>query len=328
VTASATDNVGVTRVEFLLDGALQSTDAASPYSWSWNSTATSNGSHTLQSRAFDAAGNNATSPAISITVSNAAPDTIAPTTSITSPAAGATVSGTTEVTATATDNIAVARVEFYLDGAMQTTDTAAPYSWSWNTAGVANGTHTVSSKAFDAAGNSGTSAGVIVTVSNATGVSIANYRLVQGNAALTWYVPAGTTIASRGYVIVARDATRAAFEAFWGVTLPANVEFINAAGAMPQINGSENYSLYNAAARKIDGTTISMASGGGESIQRKNGCGAASKSTSWSRVASASATPGSGAPAPCGKGIYISEFSDALGTGNYVYEFVELFNDK
>lgn len=30
----------------------------------------------------------------------------------------------------------------------------------------------------------------------------------------------------------------------------------------------------------------------------------------------------------CGKGIYIGEFSDANGTGNFVYEFLELQNDK
>ena len=40
-------------------------------------------------------------------------------------------------------------------------------------------------------------------------------------------------------------------------------------------------------------------------------------------------TPGSGATGTgCGKGPVINEFSDALGTNNYVYEFVEIYNDK
>jgi hypothetical protein len=32
--------------------------------------------------------------------------------------------------------------------------------------------------------------------------------------------------------------------------------------------------------------------------------------------------------AGCGKGVFINEFSGALGTGNLIYEFVELFNDN
>ncbi len=96
-------------------------------------------------------------------------DTTPPTTSITAPTNGATVSGTTSVTASASDNVGVTKVEFYLDGALQTTDTATPYSWSWNTTTAANGSHTLQSKAYDAAGNVGSSSTVTVTVSNSTG---------------------------------------------------------------------------------------------------------------------------------------------------------------
>jgi hypothetical protein len=94
-------------------------------------------------------------------------DTTAPTTSITAPTAGATVSGTAvTVSASASDNVGVSKVEFYVDGALVATDTTSPYSISWNSTGVANGSHTLTSKAYDAAGNVGTSAGVSVTVSN------------------------------------------------------------------------------------------------------------------------------------------------------------------
>jgi hypothetical protein len=329
VSASASDNVGVTKVEFHLDGVLQSTDTAAPYEWSWNTTTSTNASHTLQSKAFDAAGNVGTSASVSVTVNNAAAgDTTAPTTSITAPAAGATVSGTTAVTASASDAVGVTKVEFYLNGALQSTDTASPYEWSWNTTTAANGSHTLASKAYDAAGNVGSSANVSVTVSNATGVSIAGWTLTQANASLTYTIPAGVTIPSLGYVVIARNADKAAFEAFWGRTLGTNVVFINSVDSMPQINGSETYSLSNASGTRIDGVTVAMGSSGGEALQRKNGCGAANKAASWNRVASSSGNPGSGAPAPCGKGTYISEFSDALGTGNFVYEFIELHNDK
>ncbi len=94
------------------------------------------------------------------------PDTVAPDTSITDPASGATVTGAISVTASATDNVGVTKVEFYLDGVLQSTDTSAPYAWSWDTASAANGPHTLSTRAYDAAGNVGTSAAVNVTVSN------------------------------------------------------------------------------------------------------------------------------------------------------------------
>jgi hypothetical protein len=92
-----------------------------------------------------------------------------PTTSITAPANGATVSGTVNVTATASGPSGVAKVEIYVDGSLATTLTSPPYTFAWNTATVANGTHTLMSKAYDSAGNSGTSATVSVTVSNSTG---------------------------------------------------------------------------------------------------------------------------------------------------------------
>ena len=95
-------------------------------------------------------------------------DTTPPTASITAPANGATVSGTVSVTASASDNVGVTKVEFYADGALRSTDTTAPYSWSWDTTTFANSSHTLVAKAYDAAGNVGTSSNVTVTVSNST----------------------------------------------------------------------------------------------------------------------------------------------------------------
>jgi len=96
-----------------------------------------------------------------------APDTTPPTTSITAPASGATVSGAVNITASASDNVGVTNVEFYIDGALAGSDATSPYAFSWNTAGLVNGSsHTIASKAYDAAGNVGTSATVTVTVNN------------------------------------------------------------------------------------------------------------------------------------------------------------------
>ena len=71
VTASATDNVAVVSVQFLLDGApLGAEDTTFPYSMSWNSTGVANGAHQLSARARDAATNQTTAVAVSVTVNN------------------------------------------------------------------------------------------------------------------------------------------------------------------------------------------------------------------------------------------------------------------
>jgi hypothetical protein len=101
-----------------------------------------------------------------VSVATTTPDTTPPTTSITAPANGATVSGTVSVTASASDNVGVSKVEFYLDGALKSTDTTSPYAWSWDTTTATNASHTLVSKAYDAAGNIGTSATITVTVNN------------------------------------------------------------------------------------------------------------------------------------------------------------------
>jgi beta-lactamase superfamily II metal-dependent hydrolase len=71
VTATASDNVGVTRVEFWLDGALRFTDSTSPYQWSFDTRTVANGSHVLFTQAFDAAGNRGSSANVTVTVNNA-----------------------------------------------------------------------------------------------------------------------------------------------------------------------------------------------------------------------------------------------------------------
>jgi poly(hydroxyalkanoate) depolymerase family esterase len=69
VSANASDNIGIERVEFLLDGALLGTDASAPYSVVWNSATATNGAHALAARAVDLAGNTGTSAAVNVTVS-------------------------------------------------------------------------------------------------------------------------------------------------------------------------------------------------------------------------------------------------------------------
>ena len=191
ITASASDNVGVTMVEFYLNGSLLAATNVAPYALNWDTTAYANGSYTLNAKAYDAAGNVAQSSNVSVTVNNPVPDTAAPTVSVTAPANGATVSGTVAVSAGATDNVGVTKVEFYLNGVLQTTLASSPYSFSWNTAAVANGVYVISAKAYDAAGNVGQSASVTVTVSNDTTAPVVSIASPVTNSTV-----AGTVLVS------------------------------------------------------------------------------------------------------------------------------------
>jgi len=82
------------------------------------------------------------------------PDNTPPAVSITAPANGASVRGTVTVKASASDNRGVAGVQFRLDGAdAGAEDTAAPYEIAWDTTTAAEGSHTLTAVARDAAGN-------------------------------------------------------------------------------------------------------------------------------------------------------------------------------
>ncbi len=93
------------------------------------------------------------------------PDVTHPTASITYPTSG-TVSGTIPVIASASDNVGVTRVEFCLDGVRMFTDGSSPYAWSWDTTQTGNGSYQLLVKAYDTAGNIGTSAPLTVNVNN------------------------------------------------------------------------------------------------------------------------------------------------------------------
>jgi hypothetical protein len=93
-------------------------------------------------------------------------DTTAPNVSFTSPTSGASVSGLVSVQITANDNVGVISVTLSVDGVLFGGDNTAPYSFSWDTRSLSNGTHTLTATAQDAAGNS-RGASVSVTVANA-----------------------------------------------------------------------------------------------------------------------------------------------------------------
>ncbi|HNC75663.1 MAG TPA: Ig-like domain-containing protein, partial [Elusimicrobiota bacterium] len=95
-------------------------------------------------------------------------DDTPPAVSITQPAEGATVMYTAALSAAATDNQSVDRVLFYADGvaiATATSETSA-FTAGWDTSSAANGSHVLTARAYDNAGNTALSSAVTVTVDN------------------------------------------------------------------------------------------------------------------------------------------------------------------
>ncbi len=200
LSASASDNVGVTAVEFYVDGALKGSSAAAPYSASLDSTTLANGSHSLVAKAYDAAGNVGTSSSVAFSVSNGSTDSTAPT--VTASESGS--SGTITLSATASDNVGVAKVEFYVDGVLKGTDTATPFTMTLSSSTLTNGSHSLVAKAYDAAGNVGTSSTVSFSVNNAATQLVVNGGFESGT---------GSWTASSG--VITSDASQAAHAGTW-----------------------------------------------------------------------------------------------------------------
>ncbi len=162
----ATDDVGVSKVEFSLDGGgyidITANFDGTYYWYDWNTGSVGNGGHTLTAKATDGVGRSSTA-AVSVTVDNTAPSV-----SITNPRGGATVSGVIRIDASASDNIGLSVVYFYVDGAFIGSDTSAPYYVYWDSERVSDGKHTLKALAIDYAGN-GASHTIGVTVSNGGG---------------------------------------------------------------------------------------------------------------------------------------------------------------
>ncbi|CAI06772.1 S8 family serine peptidase [Aromatoleum aromaticum] len=156
VDVAASDNVAVSHVELLANGAKVASAASAPYGFSWDSTTVADGATTLTVRAYDAAGNYA-SRAVNVTVANTATsgtaDTEAPAATISNPGDGSKVSGNITVEAHASDNVGVSSMRLYIDGALVSSVTGNSLSYRWNTRKIAAGPHEVVVDAQDAAGN-------------------------------------------------------------------------------------------------------------------------------------------------------------------------------
>ncbi|MDE3246184.1 MAG: M4 family metallopeptidase, partial [Acidobacteriota bacterium] len=113
-------------------------------------------------------GTSATPYNLALTYTGGTPPPPSDTTPPTASASESGTSGTITLSATATDNVGVTKVEFYVDGVLKGTDTASPYTMTLDSTTLTNATHSLVAKAYDAAGNVGTSTAVSFTINNTT----------------------------------------------------------------------------------------------------------------------------------------------------------------
>jgi hypothetical protein len=152
--ANATDNAGVSRVDFSVDSTALLSDTTSPYGGSLDTTKLANGTHVLKAVAYDAQGLSATSQ-VSINVQNGATGPTGVT--FTAPAANATLSGSiSQSTACQVTGTGISRVVFFLDNTQLNIETAAPWQCTIDTRQFANGTHVLKAVAYNAQGLSAT----------------------------------------------------------------------------------------------------------------------------------------------------------------------------
>ena len=133
IGATATDTVGVTRVDFYANGQLIGSDSSSPYSFNWDSKTVADGVIVpISAKAYDAANNEGISNTVNATVNNAVvADTIAPVVTIKSPIQGANVkSRIVSISASATDDIKVISMKLYIDGSQKATSSTGSLNYS------------------------------------------------------------------------------------------------------------------------------------------------------------------------------------------------------
>ena len=167
ISTSASDSNGIDRVEFYINGSKKYTDSSAPYVYSWNTSVSTSGSCIIRVAAYNISGGVSTD---TITVSikpEPVEDTTAPTVNITSPYSGSEIKGNVVISADASDDTAVTKVEFRIDGKLFFTDETAPYSIERDSASISNGVHEIAVTAYDAAGNMNTDT-ISVSVNNST----------------------------------------------------------------------------------------------------------------------------------------------------------------
>src|SRR5438552_4641071 len=150
-SVSIIGSLTVSQVQFYRDGNLIGSDSAAPYSVSWNTTSTNNGSHTLTAVATDVLGVRWNSNPVTVTVSNGPPPDTTPPSVPTGLTASAVSSSQINLSWTASsDNVGVSGYRVYRNGTQIATTRATSFA---NTGLSPSTTYSYTVAAYDAAGN-------------------------------------------------------------------------------------------------------------------------------------------------------------------------------
>ncbi|HLF07380.1 MAG TPA: Ig-like domain-containing protein, partial [Thermoplasmata archaeon] len=106
------------------------------------------------------------------------PDASPPTVAITEPLENQTVSGSSVVRCSAVDNMEVVKVVLLVDGSVHQEVPGAPWEFIWDTRSFQDGTHVLSARAYDAAGNEGLSRRVPTIVRNSADVERPSVKIM------------------------------------------------------------------------------------------------------------------------------------------------------
>lgn len=192
VAATATDNVAVASVQFVLDGNnLGALDTTSPFTVSWDTTTASNGAHILTAKAIDTSGNETTSTPVNVTVDNPVDSTPPVITAVSS----SNVNGVSATVTFTTDENADTQIEYGTTtayGSSTTLNSTLTTSHTQNITGLSSNTqYHYRVKSRDAGGNLSTSDDfTFTTTSNLTTIDFNNHPLT--NATMNGIFPANT----------------------------------------------------------------------------------------------------------------------------------------
>ncbi len=156
-------------------------------------------------------------------------------------------------------------------------------------------------------------------------VDLSGYTVVQTGSDREFVLPAGTVVPLGGSLVIARNASPGAFQGFWGVNWGDEVVYIDGADQFPTINGGETYSLRAPDDTLVEGPTPTLDLS--TVMARTDADADAGDTDAWSVDVAPNdgSTPGSSDAVGGVSGtVYISEYTDPVGAGNFVYEYVEI----
>ncbi len=191
VTATVTGGTPPLTAKLLVDGvatAVVPTVAGSTYTFAWDTTKVSDGTHTIQASVTDANNLTGTSLVLHQTVDNTAPTAVIyqPT------AANSRNNGPTTFQVHASDGYGVKSVQFTSDGIPVGALLTAPdpgqqylYTITFDTSTLTPGAHSISAAVTDQAGNVGTAAPVTITTGTINYLPVLNYHEINPPQAAT-----------------------------------------------------------------------------------------------------------------------------------------------